>query len=75
MGHIRDLPGSASEIPEKYKKEKWSRLGVNVEDDFAPLYVVASNKKKTVSMLKDALKDAEELFIATDEDREGESIG
>ncbi|MEQ9103754.1 MAG: type I DNA topoisomerase [Rhodothermales bacterium] len=75
MGHIRDLPGSASEIPEKYKKEKWSRLGVNVEDDFSPLYVVAANKKKTVSMLKDALKDAEELFIATDEDREGESIG
>ena len=75
MGHVRDLPASASEIPKSLKKESWSNLGVNVEDDFEPIYVVASKKKKIVSQLKEALKDADELFIATDEDREGESIG
>ena len=75
MGHVRDLPASASEIPEKYKKLGWSRLGVNVENDFEPLYVIPSDKKKIVRELKSALKDAEALFIATDEDREGESIG
>ncbi len=75
MGHIRDLPGSAAEIPEKYKKESWARLGVNVESGFEPMYIVPSDKKKVVKMLKDALKVADELFIATDEDREGESIG
>ena len=75
MGHVRDLPPSASQIPEKFKKQKWSRLGVNVEEDFSPLYIVPSEKKKVVKQLKDALKDADELFIATDEDREGESIG
>ena len=75
MGHVRDLPASASEIPKSLKKESWSNLGVNVEDDFEPIYVVASKKKKVVSQLKEALKDADELFIATDEDREGESIG
>ncbi|PIQ61874.1 MAG: DNA topoisomerase I [Bacteroidetes bacterium CG12_big_fil_rev_8_21_14_0_65_60_17] len=75
MGHIRDLPGSASEIPEMYKKESWARLGVNVGSEFEPIYVVPSDKKKVVKMLKDALKQADELFIATDEDREGESIG
>ena len=75
MGHVRDLPPSASQIPEKYKKTSWSRLGVNVEEDFSPLYIVPSDKKKVVKLLKDAMKDADELYIATDEDREGESIG
>ena len=75
MGHIRDLPSSASEIPAAVKKEKWARLGVNIADGFEPLYVVPSDKKKTVKQLKDALKGADELFLATDEDREGESIG
>lgn len=75
MGHVRDLPASAAEIPEKYKKQDWARLGVNVEEDFEPLYIVSPKKKKVVSKLKDALKKADELYIATDEDREGESIG
>ncbi len=75
MGHIRDLPASASQIPAAMKKEKWSRLGINVEDDFAPLYIIPSDKKKVVAGLKKALKEADELYIATDEDREGESIG
>ena len=75
MGHVRDLPASAAEIPEKYKKQDWARLGVNVEEDFEPLYIVSPKKKKIVSKLKDALKKADELYIATDEDREGESIG
>ncbi len=74
MGHVRDLPPSADEIPEKYKGEKWAQLGVNVESDFEPLYVVPKDKKKTVKELKDALKQANELVLATDEDREGESI-
>jgi DNA topoisomerase-1 len=74
MGHVRDLPPSADEIPEKVKGEKWAQLGVNVESDFEPLYVVPKDKKKTVKELKDALKDADELVLATDEDREGESI-
>ncbi|MDX1440661.1 MAG: type I DNA topoisomerase, partial [Rubricoccaceae bacterium] len=75
MGHIRDLPSSASEIPASVKKEKWARLGVNVEEGFEPLYVVPSDKKKVVKQLKDALGEVDELYLATDEDREGESIG
>lgn len=75
MGHIRDLPSSASEIPAGVKKEKWARLGVNVSEGFEPLYVVPSEKKKVVKHLKDALKEVDELYLATDEDREGESIG
>ena len=74
MGHVRDLPPSAEEIPEKFKREKWAQLGVNVESDFEPIYVVPKDKKKTVKELKDALKEVDELVLATDEDREGESI-
>ena len=74
MGHVRDLPQSASEIPTTVKGEKWAQLGVNVESDFEPLYVVPKDKKKIVKALKDALKDVDELVLATDEDREGESI-
>ena len=74
MGHIRDLPKSAKEIPAKVKKEKWAQIGVNTEADFEPLYVIPSDKKKVVKTLKDALKQADELVLATDEDREGESI-
>lgn len=75
MGHVRDLPASAAEIPAEYKKEPWARLGIQVDDRFSPLYIVPAKKKKVVSELRAALKDADELFIATDEDREGESIG
>ena len=71
MGHVRDLPQSAKDIPEKYKKEKWSRLGVNVEKDFDPIYCVPKTKTKVVREIKDVLKGAEELILATDEDREG----
>ncbi|MBD2136822.1 type I DNA topoisomerase [Anabaena sp. FACHB-1237] len=74
MGHVRDLPQSASEIPPAVKGEKWAQLGVNVEGEFEPIYVIPKDKKKIVSQLKDALKEADELILATDEDREGESI-
>jgi DNA topoisomerase I len=74
MGHVRDLPASASEIPEDVKDQDWSRLGVNVAAGFEPLYVIPSSKKKVVRELSAALKKAEELILATDEDREGESI-
>ncbi|MDR9387586.1 MAG: type I DNA topoisomerase [Balneolaceae bacterium] len=74
MGHIRDLPSSAKEVPEKYKKLPWSSLGINVENDFEPLYVIPNDKKKVVKKLKDHLKEVDELILATDEDREGEAI-
>ena len=74
MGHVRDLPDRAADIPAKYKGEAWSRLGVNVDNDFEPLYIVPSDKRHIVKELKDALDDADELILATDEDREGESI-
>src|SRR5665213_4147578 len=74
IGHIRDLPINACEIPAKYKGEAWARLGVDVDHDFAPLYVVDSRKKKVVADLKAKLKNANELLLATDEDREGEAI-
>ena len=74
MGHVRDLPQSAKEIPEAVKAEKWAQLGVNIDADFEPLYVVPKDKKKVVTQLKEALKGASELILATDEDREGESI-
>ncbi|MCP4754806.1 MAG: type I DNA topoisomerase [Proteobacteria bacterium] len=74
MGHVRDLPQSASEIPEKIKKEPWAQLGVNTHKKFEPVYVIPKDKKKVVKELKQSLKDADELILATDEDREGESI-
>ena len=74
VGHIRDMPDRAAEIPAKYRTEPWARLGVNVDDNFQPLYVVHSDKKQQVAKLKSLLKDADELLLATDEDREGEAI-
>ncbi|MGB7565653.1 MAG: type I DNA topoisomerase [Prochlorococcaceae cyanobacterium] len=74
MGHVRDLPNNAAEIPAAHKGEKWANLGVNTANDFEPLYVVPKDKKKIVKELKDALKGADRLLLATDEDREGESI-
>ncbi len=74
IGHIRDMPDKAAEIPTKYRKEAWSRLGVDVDHDFEPLYVVNADKRQQVSKLKQLLKDADELLLATDEDREGEAI-
>ena len=74
IGHIRDLPERAADIPAKYKGEAWARLGVNVDHDFEPLYVVNADKKQQVAKLKKLLQDADELFLATDEDREGEAI-
>ena len=74
MGHVRDLPQSAKDIPEKYKKEKWSNLGVNVNEEFTPIYCVPKTKTRIVKTLKDKLADVDELILATDEDREGESI-
>ncbi|MET8570480.1 type I DNA topoisomerase [Streptomyces sp. NPDC004783] len=73
VGHIRDLPSGAAEVPEKYTGEV-RRLGVDVEHDFQPIYVVNADKKAQVKKLKDLLKDSDELFLATDEDREGEAI-
>jgi len=74
IGHIRDMPDKAAEIPQKYRAEPWARLGVDVDNDFQALYVVPSEKKQQVSKLKTLLKDADELYLATDEDREGEAI-
>ncbi|MGI8433392.1 MAG: type I DNA topoisomerase [Nocardioidaceae bacterium] len=74
IGHIRDLPNNASEVPAKYKGEPWGRLGVNVDAGFEPVYVVPADKKKQITKLKALLKGADELYLATDEDREGEAI-
>lgn len=73
-GHIRDLPRNAADVPAKYKTEPWARLGVNVDADFEPLYIVSPDKKSTVTELKGLLKDVDELYLATDGDREGEAI-
>ena len=73
-GHIRDLPESAAEVPKEIKEKEWGRLGVDVDSDFTPYYVVSGDKKKQVAHLKTVLKDASELLLATDPDREGESI-
>ena len=74
IGHVRDLPQSAKEIPPKLKGTSWARLGIDVDNDFQPLYIVPADKKKQVSHLKKLLADADVLYLATDEDREGESI-
>ena len=74
VGHIRDMPDRAAEIPAKYRGEPWARLGVDVDHNFEPLYVVHSDKRQQVAKLKSLLKDADELLLATDEDREGEAI-
>src|SRR5688572_7089827 len=73
-GHIRDLPDSAAEVPAEIKGKPWGRMGVDTDGDFTPYYVVPSDKKKNVTALKAAMKDASELILATDPDREGESI-
>jgi DNA topoisomerase I len=74
VGHIRDLPSKAQEIPKAFKDEPWARLGVNVNDSFKPLYIVVPRQKDNVKKLRGLLKDASELYLATDEDREGEAI-
>ncbi|MAX67539.1 MAG: type I DNA topoisomerase [Bacteriovoracaceae bacterium] len=74
MGHVRDLPQSASDIPAKLKKEDWAKLGVNVEKNFEPLYVIPKGKSKIVTGLRKHMKTCKEIYLATDEDREGESI-
>ena len=74
VGHIRDLPERAADIPEEYKKQPWARLGVNVDEGFEPLYIVDPDKRKKVSELKKLLASSDELLLATDEDREGEAI-
>src|SRR5262245_15084771 len=73
-GHVRDLPESAEEIPDSIRKKKWGRLGVDIEGDFTPYYVIPNDKRKYVTALKSALKDASQVYLATDPDREGESI-
>ncbi|MGH9076623.1 MAG: type I DNA topoisomerase, partial [Acidimicrobiales bacterium] len=74
IGHIRDLPRNAADVPTAFKGEPWARLGVDVDNDFKPLYVVSKEKREQVRKLKGLVKDASELYLATDEDREGESI-
>ena len=74
IGHIRDLPSRAAEVPKAYKSEPWARLGIDVDNEFKPLYVVNSDKRQQVRKLKDLLAEADELYLATDEDREGEAI-
>ena len=74
IGHIRDLPRNAADVPAKYKGEPWARLGVDTDHDFEPLYVVTPERKQQVSKLKALVKDADEVYLATDEDREGEAI-
>ena len=74
VGHIRDLPRGADEVPPAFKGETWARLGVNIDSEFEPIYVVSADKKSQMTKLKKLLKDADELVLATDEDREGEAI-
>ena len=74
IGHIRDLPRNAADVPAKYKGESWARLGVDVDNGFEPLYVISPDRKAQVTKLKELIKQATELYLATDEDREGEAI-
>jgi DNA topoisomerase-1 len=74
IGHVRDLPQGAKQIPAEYKNEPWSNLGVNVHDNFTPIYIIPPGKSKQIKLLKDRLKSADALYLATDEDREGEAI-
>src|SRR5207342_2628488 len=74
FGHVRDLPDSASQVPQEIKKKKWGRIGVDTDGDFKPYYVVPEDKRKNVAELKAALKGASAVMLATDPDREGESI-
>jgi DNA topoisomerase-1 len=74
IGHVRDLPQGAKEVPEQFKGEEWAYLGVNINDDFKPVYIVPPGKKQQVIKLRKALKEASGLYLATDEDREGEAI-
>ncbi len=74
MGHVRDLPQSASDIPAKLKKEDWAKLGVNTEKNFEPLYIIPKGKSKIVTGLRKHMKECKAIYLATDEDREGESI-
>src|SRR5918995_5610342 len=74
FGHIRDLPESAADVPKEIKEKDWGRLGVDVDSDFTPYYVVPGGKRKQVAHLKTAVKEASEILLATDPDREGESI-
>lgn len=74
IGHVRDLPTGKKDIPEQYKGESWARLAVNVDKDFEPVYIVPPGKKAQITKLKQLLKDSDQLFLATDEDREGEAI-
>ena len=74
IGHIRDLPRNAAEVPKAYKNEPWARTGINVDDGFKPLYVESVDKRSHIRLLKQLVKDSDELYLATDEDREGEAI-
>mgnify|MGYP002622227786 CR=1 FL=1 len=74
IGHVRDLPEGKKQVPKKYQDEEWAYLGVNVKEDFDPIYIVSPDKRTQVKKLKDLAKDASELYLATDEDREGEAI-
>jgi len=74
FGHVRDLPNGAAEVPAKFKGQPWARLGVDVDGDFDPVYVVPADKKAQIAKLKKLLKESDELILATDEDREGEAI-
>lgn len=74
IGHVRDLPRNRADMPAKYKGEPWAYLAVNVDKDFEPIYIVPDEKKSQVKKLKEALKDADSVYLATDEDREGEAI-